>query len=246
MLHVKLGRFVLSSQWRACAQHRVQHAHSALNQTTVVRRIAHMEEVLGGVLFERKQADFASRRSVSASPRRRRVSRAKSWRWRVLCMPSNVRIQARYVLHAVRRWLHRPQHIATSLSISSRTTTSSILQLARRMLRYAPARGPKAPASLRDARKTRLECLLQQRIRRAARLKSGLGVGMLPCFLGDAEPDLQRCLPPIAELDSQTWLVLREDLRHSSHARAFSDFISAYVRRLRGRFAGTAPVVRLA
>jgi DNA-binding transcriptional LysR family regulator len=55
MLHVKLGRFVLSSQWRACAQHRVQHAHSALNQTTVVRRIAHMEEVLGGVLFERKQ-----------------------------------------------------------------------------------------------------------------------------------------------------------------------------------------------
>jgi hypothetical protein len=37
-------------------------------------------------------------------------------------------------------------------------------------------------------------------------LKSGLGVGMLPCLLGDVEPDLLRCLPPIAELDSQTWL----------------------------------------
>ena len=74
-------------------------------------------------------------------------------------------------------------------------------------------------------------------------LKSGLGVGMLPCLLGDAEPDLQRCLSPIAELDSQTWLVLREDLKHSPHVRAFADFISAYVQRLRGRFAGTAPVV---
>jgi len=74
-------------------------------------------------------------------------------------------------------------------------------------------------------------------------LKSGLGVGMLPCFLGDVEPDLQRCLPPIAELDSQTWLILREDLKHSPHVRTFADFISAYVQRLRGRFAGTAPVV---
>ena len=55
-------------------------------------------------------------------------------------------------------------------------------------------------------------------------LKSGLGVGMLPCLFGDVEPDLQRCLPPIAELDTQTWLVLREDLKHSSHVRAFCRF----------------------
>ena len=74
-------------------------------------------------------------------------------------------------------------------------------------------------------------------------LNSGLGVGMLPCLVGDVEPNLQRCLPPIAELDTQTWLVLREDLKHSSHVRAFADFVSAYVHRVRGRFAGTAAVV---
>jgi DNA-binding transcriptional LysR family regulator len=32
-----------------------------VNQTTVVRRIAHTEEVLGGVLFERKQSAGPSR-----------------------------------------------------------------------------------------------------------------------------------------------------------------------------------------
>jgi DNA-binding transcriptional LysR family regulator len=67
-----------------------------------------------------------------------------------------------------------------------------------------------------------------------------LGVAMLPCFIGDAESELKRCLPPVEELDSETWLILREDLRHTPHVRAFTDFVAAYVQSRRPRFVGSA------
>jgi DNA-binding transcriptional LysR family regulator len=69
-------------------------------------------------------------------------------------------------------------------------------------------------------------------------LKAGLGVAMLPCFIGDAESELECCLPPVGELNSETWLILREDLRHTLHVRAFTDFVAAHVQSLRPRFAG--------
>jgi DNA-binding transcriptional LysR family regulator len=71
-------------------------------------------------------------------------------------------------------------------------------------------------------------------------LKAGLGVAMLPCFIGDAESELKRCLPPVGELNSETWLILREDLRHTLHVRAFTDFIAAHVQSLRPQFAGVS------
>jgi DNA-binding transcriptional LysR family regulator len=71
-------------------------------------------------------------------------------------------------------------------------------------------------------------------------LKAGLGVAMLPCFIGDAESELKRCLPPVEELDSETWLILREDLRHTPHVRALTDFVAAYVLSRRPRFVGSA------
>jgi DNA-binding transcriptional LysR family regulator len=71
-------------------------------------------------------------------------------------------------------------------------------------------------------------------------LKAGLGVAMLPCFVGDAEADLKRCLLPIAELNSETWLILSENLRHTPHVRALADFVAAYVNSRRSRFAGAS------
>jgi DNA-binding transcriptional LysR family regulator len=71
-------------------------------------------------------------------------------------------------------------------------------------------------------------------------LKDGLGVAMLPCFIGDAESELKRCLPPLEELNSETWPILREDLRHTPHVRAFTDFVAAYVQSLRPQFAGVS------
>lgn len=61
-------------------------------------------------------------------------------------------------------------------------------------------------------------------------LKAGLGLGALPVIVGDVEPDLVRCLPPPPELRAELWLVVREDLKSRPHIRAFTNFLTGYVR----------------
>jgi DNA-binding transcriptional LysR family regulator len=68
-------------------------------------------------------------------------------------------------------------------------------------------------------------------------LRAGLG-GVLPCFVGDAEPELMRCFPPVRELDSETWLIVREQVKQAPHVRAFADFLAAHLHGLKREFAG--------
>jgi DNA-binding transcriptional LysR family regulator len=78
--------------------------------------------------------------------------------------------------------------------------------------------------------------------------KQGMGLGMLPCFLGDCEPALLRV--PGAEPGPlfQLWVLSHEDLRATARMRAFRDFIAeAIVRQkdlLEGRRPGSQPVPR--
>jgi DNA-binding transcriptional LysR family regulator len=58
-------------------------------------------------------------------------------------------------------------------------------------------------------------------------LRAGLGVGMLPCVIGDTEPELLRCFEPIPALNAQTWMIVREEVKSAPHVRAFADFVSA-------------------
>ncbi|HET9396021.1 MAG TPA: LysR substrate-binding domain-containing protein, partial [Nitrospiraceae bacterium] len=72
-------------------------------------------------------------------------------------------------------------------------------------------------------------------------LRAGLGLGTLPCFAGDADPELVRCVPQIPELDAEVWLVVREDVKSAPHVRAFTDFLAAHMQELRGRLSGRQP-----
>lgn len=56
--------------------------------------------------------------------------------------------------------------------------------------------------------------------------RGGMGLTMLPCFLGDREPGLRRV--PGAEVvpDRSIWLLLRPGLRRTARVRAFVDFIA--------------------
>lgn len=65
-------------------------------------------------------------------------------------------------------------------------------------------------------------------------VKAGLGVGVLPCFVGDADADLLRCSAPIKEAEAELWLIVREDLKQALHVRAFVDCLSAHMWSLRG------------
>jgi DNA-binding transcriptional LysR family regulator len=56
--------------------------------------------------------------------------------------------------------------------------------------------------------------------------KAGIGLAVLPCYLGDPEPELVRALPePISELAGELWIVTHADLRRTARVRAFFDLV---------------------
>ncbi len=59
--------------------------------------------------------------------------------------------------------------------------------------------------------------------------RAGMGLAMLPCFLGDAEPDLVRTPGAVPTPDRSIWLLSRADLRRTARVRAFIDFIAAAI-----------------
>jgi DNA-binding transcriptional LysR family regulator len=71
-----------------------------------------------------------------------------------------------------------------------------------------------------------------------AAARAGLGLAVLPCFLADPEPALQRALPPEPGLASELWLLTHPDLRRTARVRAFMDRLAASLRKERGRLAG--------
>jgi len=56
--------------------------------------------------------------------------------------------------------------------------------------------------------------------------KAGIGLALLPCYLGDSEPGLVRVIEaPIAELTRELWIVTHADLRKTARVRAFLDIV---------------------
>lgn len=54
-------------------------------------------------------------------------------------------------------------------------------------------------------------------------VKTGVGLGVLPCFAGDADPALRRITPPIEEGYSTLYLLVHDDMRRSPAIRAVMD-----------------------
>jgi DNA-binding transcriptional LysR family regulator len=53
----------------------------------------------------------------------------------------------------------------------------------------------------------------------------GLGIAILPCFLGDTHPDLERVIEPSDDLTTDVWVLTHPDLRRSNRIRAVLDFL---------------------
>ena len=83
---------------------------------------------------------------------------------------------------------------------------------------------------------------------RAAAVRAGIGVGLLPCFLGDADPLLERITPPVPELGAEYWVIVHRDLRRAACVRAVIDWIRRMFDERREELAGTAaqPIKSLA
>lgn len=63
--------------------------------------------------------------------------------------------------------------------------------------------------------------------------------GLLPCFVGDRDPALQRIGAPVAM--NELWMLIHADLRRSARVRALIDFLLPRLLAARHRFEGTQP-----
>lgn len=71
--------------------------------------------------------------------------------------------------------------------------------------------------------------------------RSGIGVALLPCFLGDTQPALVRAVAePLAEIGRELWIVTHADLRRTARVRAFMDSAASFLTARRDLLAGQA------
>ena len=72
--------------------------------------------------------------------------------------------------------------------------------------------------------------------------RAGIGLAVLPCYLGDPEPGLARALPggPVPALARELWIVTHQDLRRTARVRAFFDAIAEGIGADRGLIEGSA------
>ena len=56
-------------------------------------------------------------------------------------------------------------------------------------------------------------------------IRSGLGIGVLPCIIADGEDDLLRCMPPRPGGNRHLWLLTHERVRHEPAVRTVIDFL---------------------
>lgn len=73
-----------------------------------------------------------------------------------------------------------------------------------------------------------------------AALKEGLGVGYLPCFLGDSDPDLVRFREPEVKHNLGLWLLYHRDLRNTKRVLLFREHMQREIRNLAPLFEGAA------
>jgi DNA-binding transcriptional LysR family regulator len=74
----------------------------------------------------------------------------------------------------------------------------------------------------------------------AEAVEAGIGIGHLPCFVGDVRPDLARLAPPEPAFAADLWLLTHPDLRKVARVRALLDFLAEEIARHRPLIEGEA------
>ena len=71
-------------------------------------------------------------------------------------------------------------------------------------------------------------------------IRAGTGRGVLPCYVGDGHPLLERLTPPIPEIAAEYWIIVHRDLRRAACVRAVIDWVKALFAEQRDVLAGFA------
>jgi DNA-binding transcriptional LysR family regulator len=73
----------------------------------------------------------------------------------------------------------------------------------------------------------------------AGMIRAGVGIGILPCMVGDIQRDLIRCFPPPKNVMTPWWIVASREANELRRVRDFMSFAADEVRHLRGALNGT-------
>lgn len=71
-------------------------------------------------------------------------------------------------------------------------------------------------------------------------VRAGLGIALLPCYLGDRDGGLRRISGVLPDLSSELWIVTHQDLKNTARIRAFLGVIGDAVVAARRDFEGRA------
>lgn len=71
-----------------------------------------------------------------------------------------------------------------------------------------------------------------------AAIKEDLGVSILPCFMGDADPALERYCEPDPAYNLGLWILLHPDLRRTTRVLAFRDHMASAIKDKEDMFEG--------
>ena len=69
-------------------------------------------------------------------------------------------------------------------------------------------------------------------------MPAGIGIGVLPCFVGDVMTDLVRVLPPQADMATDLWLLTHPDLEQVPRIAALIDFLQGFCEQRAALLAG--------
>jgi DNA-binding transcriptional LysR family regulator len=62
-------------------------------------------------------------------------------------------------------------------------------------------------------------------------IRAGAGLGILPCFIGDADPGLVRLTAPVPDLTADFWLLVHRDMKDVPRVRRVIDGVREAFRR---------------
>lgn len=71
-------------------------------------------------------------------------------------------------------------------------------------------------------------------------IRSGAGLGILPCIMADGDETLVRLMPRQCRHDETIWLVVHNDIRHARRIRIVCDFLESTIREQQRALSGSS------
>lgn len=72
--------------------------------------------------------------------------------------------------------------------------------------------------------------LVSELITQLTATREGLGASILPCYIGDSDPDLARLSAGLSKHYGELWLLTHGDIRNAPRVRVFTEFMAEVIR----------------